>query len=371
MSPQIEISLIAIVVSIMCTIPGIFLVLRKMAMISDSITHTILLGIVLGFFITNNLSSPLLIVGATLMGVFTVWLTEILHQTGLVAEDSAIGIVFPLLFSIAVILITRHAGSVHLDTDSILLGELAFAPFNRVTIFGFSVSRALVTASILLLINLGLLIVFFKELKIATFDPILAGLLGFTPVLIHYGIMTMVSISAVGAFEAVGSILVVAFMVGPAVTASLLTTDLKRLIWYAIVICIITSIVGYQVAIWFDISIAGSIATCIGLLFMLILIVSPTNGIIIKMIQKHKQKQMFAQDIFLIHVYHHMLRKENHELMANTIHEHLCWKIEKTKIIIHQLLKLEYIAVDHTVIQLTEGGMKHVQQLDYVQKLVV
>ena len=222
MSPQLEIQLIAVLVAVACALPGVFLVLRKMSMMSDSITHTILLGIVLAFFLTHDLSSPLLIVGAALIGVVTVWLTETLNRTRLMSEDSAIGIVFPLLFSIAIILITRYAGSVHLDTDSVLLGELAFAPFNRMVFFGVDIgAKAIYTAGGLLLINLVFITVFFKELKLVTFDPMLAAVLGFAPAAMHYALMTMVSLTTVGAFEAVGSVLVVAFMIGPPVTAYL------------------------------------------------------------------------------------------------------------------------------------------------------
>jgi manganese/zinc/iron transport system permease protein len=135
MSPQFEIQLIAVIVAIGCALPGVFLVLRKMSMMSDSITHTILLGIVLAFLVTHDLSSPFLIGGAALMGVVTIWLTETLHRTRLLSEDAAIGIVFPLLFSIAVILITRYAGAAHLDTDSVLLGELAFELTDTIATF--------------------------------------------------------------------------------------------------------------------------------------------------------------------------------------------------------------------------------------------
>ncbi|MBX5446585.1 metal ABC transporter permease, partial [Sphaerobacter sp.] len=127
-APQIEIQLIAVVVAAACALPGTFLVLRRMALMSDAISHAILIGIVLAFFITEDLASPLLIVGATLTGVVTVSLVELLNRTGRVREDAAIGLVFPVLFSAAVLLIARYAGNVHLDTDAVLLGELAFAP---------------------------------------------------------------------------------------------------------------------------------------------------------------------------------------------------------------------------------------------------
>lgn len=245
MHPELEIQLIAIIVSLACSLLGVFLVLRGMTMMADAITHTILLGIVVAFFATENLASPFLIVGAALMGVFTVWLTELLHQTRLLAKDASIGVVFPLLFSIAIILISRYAGSVHLDTDSVLLGELAFAPFERMVIFGVDIgAQGIYSMGIILIINLIFILLFYKELKLATFDAVLAAALGFSPVILHYALMTLVSVTAVGAFEAVGSILVVAFIVGPPVTAYLLTNELKKMLWISGIVGVIDSIVG-------------------------------------------------------------------------------------------------------------------------------
>src|SRR5919112_2551617 len=156
MSPaQFEIQLIASMVAVACALLGVFLVLRRMAMMSDAISHTVLLGIVIAFFITKSITSPLLVVGAALMGVVTVSLVELINRTGLVREDAAIGLVFPAIFSIAVIMISRFAGDVHLDTDAVLLGELAFAPFNRVRLFGLDMGpEALYITSGILLLNL-------------------------------------------------------------------------------------------------------------------------------------------------------------------------------------------------------------------------
>ncbi|RPI22088.1 MAG: metal ABC transporter permease, partial [Chloroflexota bacterium] len=227
--PQIEIQMIAAVVAAACALPGVFLVLRRMTMMSDAISHTVLLGIVIGFFLTEDLNSPLLVIGAALTGVFTVSLVELINRTRLVREDTAIGLVFPALFSIAVILISRFAGDVHLDTDAVLLGELAFAPFDRFTPFGVDIGPVAFYLMVgILLLNLVFIVVFYKELKLATFDAGLAAALGFFPGLLHYGLMTIVSITAVGAFETVGSILVVALMVAPPVTAFLLTDSLPR-----------------------------------------------------------------------------------------------------------------------------------------------
>ena len=201
-----QILLIAIFMSAACALPGNFLVLRRMSMLTDAISHTVLLGIVLAFLAVGSLDSPFLIIGASLMGVLTVWLIELLYQSRLVASDSAIGLIFPLLFSIAVILVTRYAGNVHLDTDCILLGELAFAPFDRLIINGMDLgAKGLYTGGAVLILSIAVISLFYKEIKLATFDPVLAGVLGFSPAVIHYGLMSLVSLVAVTSFQSIGS----------------------------------------------------------------------------------------------------------------------------------------------------------------------
>lgn len=358
MSPQLEIQIIAGIVAIACALPGTFLVLRKMSMMSDSITHTILLGIVLAFFITHDLSSPLLIVGAALMGVVTVWLTEMLSQTRLLAEDAAIGVVFPLLFSIAIILITRHAGSVHLDTDAVLLGELAFAPFDRMIIGSVDIgAKAIYTTGFLLLINLAAIGIFFKELKVATFDPMLAAVLGFSPTLIHYGLMTLVSLTAVGAFQAVGSVLVVAFMIGPPVTAYLLTNDLKYMLILSGITGAINGILGYHIAALLDVSIAGSMAVVTGVVFLAVFIFAPRRGLISSLLQKKNQKIEFAKMTLLFHLYNHETAKDEEiECNIRNIPTHLNWGDSFTEKIIGQLKQENKIILSNELVILTEQG---------------
>lgn len=163
-NPQIEIQLIASLVAISCAIPGVFLVLRKMALISDAISHSILPGIVLGFFITQDLNSPILIMLAAGTGIITVVLVERIQKTGLVKEDTAIGLVFPALFSIGVLLIAKNANDIHLDIDAVLLGELAFAPFDRFLLFGTDLGpKAGWVMGVILLITLVLLYLFLKN----------------------------------------------------------------------------------------------------------------------------------------------------------------------------------------------------------------
>lgn len=358
MTPQFEIQLIAVIVSVSCALPGVFLVLRSMSMMSDSITHTILLGIVLAFFLTNDLSSPLLIIGAAAIGVLTVWLTETLVKTRLVAEDSAIGIVFPLLFSIAIILISKYLGSVHLDTDSVLLGELAFAPFDRLVVFGRDIgAKSIYTGLSLLFINIAVISIFFKELKIATFDPMLAAVLGFSPALLHYGLMTLVSLTAVGAFEAVGSVLVVAFMTGPPLSAYLLTDDLKTMLLMSAAIGALDGVLGYQVAAIFDVSIAGSMAVVTGIVFFIVFICAPGCGMVSIMVRKRRQRKQFAEVTLLLHLINHLgLPDVEDENGYYTVANHLHWDRKKLKKTMRSLQdENKVIVVDDVIVPTPEG----------------
>jgi manganese/zinc/iron transport system permease protein len=327
---QIELQLIASVVAVACALPGVFLVLRRMSMLSDAITHTVLLGIVLAFFLTRDLTSPLLLAGAALMGVITVLLVELLFRTRLVKEDAAIGLVFPALFSIAVILISRYSSGVHLDTDAVLMGELAFAPFNRFTPFGYDIGPVsfYLMAGILLL-NLAFIGLFYKELKLATFDAGLAASLGFAPALLHYGLMTLVSVTAVGAFETVGSILVVALMVAPPITAYLLTDSLGQMIGLSALIGVMSAISGYWLAFTLDASIAGSMATMSGVIFGLAFLFAPERGLIAKSRRRARQRWEFALTMLAIHLFNHEgLPEEKQENNLNHLHEHLRWQPE-------------------------------------------
>lgn len=364
MSPGFEIQLIAVIVAVASALPGVFLVLRGMSMMSDSITHTILLGIVLAFFVTHDLSSPFLIVGATLMGVITVWMTEALNRTNLVSEDASIGIVFPLLFSIAIILITRYAGSVHLDTDSVLLGELAFAPFDRMVVNGVDIgARAIYSTGILLLINLVAITLFFKELKVSTFDPILAAVLGFSPAVVHYGLMTLVSLTAVGSFQAVGSILVVAFMIGPPVTAYLLTDDLKRMLFFSALIGAFNSVAGYQLAVWLDVSIAGSMAVMTGLVFFVVFLFAPNRGFFSSVFMRRRQRLEFAEKTLLFHLYNNSVERQE-ETSSDALTGQLRWNRTFSDKILARLLKSGCIELEQQRILLTPQGLERSQK-DY------
>ena len=364
-SAQIEIQLIASLVAIACAIPGAFLVLRKMALISDAISHSILPGLVIGFFITHDLGSPLLIIMAALSGVVTVVLVEFIQKTKLVKEDTAIGLVFPVLFSIGVILISKNANDVHLDTDVVLLGELAFAPFDRLMIDGMDFGpKSLWIIGTILLLTLSLLFAFFKELKISTFDAGLATALGFSPVVLHYGLMSVASVTTVGAFDAVGAILVVALMIAPAATAYLLTDNLKKMLLLSVFFGVFSAIAGYWLAHWLDASISGSMTTVLGLVFLLVYLFAPKRGLI-SVLYRNKQQQVEVSLLtFLLHLNNHNDKSERH---INHLNEHINWQKVRSKSVVDLALRNNMITIKEDIISLTEKGKNFTDKaIDYI-----
>ncbi len=303
---QLQIILIASLVAIASVLPGVFLVLRGVALMSDAISHAILLGIAGMFLIVQQLESPWLIIGAALAGIATVVLTEAIVQTQCLKKDAAIGLVFPLFFSLGIIIISQYARNIHLDMDMVILGELAFAPFNRLILYNIDCGPfALWSMGIIALLNITFVTLFYKELQLTTFDSSLAHILGFTPTFVYYGLMIVTSITAVGAFDAVGSIVLVALMITPPATAYLLTNRLPSMIGMSIIIGILSTISGYIFAHHFDVSIAGSMATMNGIIFLLALLCAPHKGICAHLLFTRKKQISIAQDILYAYLAKH------------------------------------------------------------------
>lgn len=362
---QIEIQLIAAIVAIACAIPGVFLVLRKMALISDAISHSILPGIVIGFLFTEDLNSPWLILLAAVTGVITVILVEAIQKTGLVKEDTAIGLVFPALFSIGVILIAKNANDVHLDVDAVLLGELAFAPFDRLLISGIDIGpKSLWVMGVILTITVGLLIAFFKELKVSTFDAGLSSALGFSPVVLHYGLMSVSSVTVVGAFDAVGAVLVVALMIAPAATAYLLTSDLKKMLVLSIVFGVSSAIIGYWMAHFLDASISGSMTTVLGIVFLMVYLFAPSKGLIAVMYRQKQQRTEVSLLTFLLHLNNHTEKSERH---INHLQEHINWQRVRSETVLNLAEKNNMITITDSIVTLTSKGKEFTDlALEYI-----
>jgi manganese/zinc/iron transport system permease protein len=281
---DLYIILTAILVSCNCALLGCFLILRKMAMVGDAISHAVLPGIVIAFLISGSRDSVTMLVGAGLIGILTTFLIEFFHKKAKLQTDASIGVTFTWLFAVGVVLISLFAGKVDLDQDCVLYGEIAYVPLDVIiaddgTNLG---PRALYVMGSIMVVILLFIILGYKELFLTTFDPAYAGAIGISTTLWHYLLMGAVSATTVASFESVGAILVVALLIAPAAAAYLLTDNFKIMLVVACVVGILASIGGYYLAVWLDGSIAGAIATVSGILFALSLIFSPAHGLLFK-----------------------------------------------------------------------------------------
>ncbi|WP_197464046.1 metal ABC transporter permease [Rufibacter sp. DG15C] len=269
-------------VAICCSLLGCFLILRRMAMVGDAISHAVLPGIVLAFLFSGSREVWTMLIGAAALGVACTFLIEFLHKKARVQSDASIGVTFTWLFALGIILISVYAGKVDLDQDCVLYGEIAYVPLDIwLTEAGQNLGpRTVWLMGGVLLVIVGFVTVFYRQLYLTSFDPAFAVAIGISTSVWYYLLMGAVSLTTVAAFESVGAILVVAFLVGPPATAYLLTDDLKRMLIISAALGIVASILGFYLAVWLNGSVAGAISVIIGLEFLLAFVLSPSHGLV-------------------------------------------------------------------------------------------
>ncbi len=459
--PQTTALLTGALVALAAALPGTFLLLRKLSMTTDAISHTVLLGIVLAFLVLAalpgleaDLNSPWLILGAAVAGVATVVLTGAIQRTGLVKADAALGLVFPLLFAIAIILISRLTDDVHLDSDAVILGEIGvvwadarshclqdcepvhitpddpraetgrrctncaeldIGPRDARAVFeeyclncgSYTAAeawrarlitqppllvfwpRALTAMLLTALLNLGFVTLFYKELKLTTFDPALAAALGLRPAVMNTALMVLVSITAVAAFDAVGSVLVVAFFIIPPATAWLLSDRLAHILLLAPPGGILATLTGYEFSrgnflgiaqvsdllvtldelvgldgftAW-NTSISAAIVLMMFFFFLLAWVLSPRQGLFSTLLQRRARQRHFADQLLLGHVYNHQGTAEAAVELAQTgLHQHLGWTPRKTQRVLARLRLRSLVQLEAGAVQLTAGGERSVRR---------
>ena len=256
-------------VAVSCALLGSFLILRKMSMVGDAISHSVLPGIVIAFFIAGSMQSIWMLVGAGVLGVLTTFLIEFFHQKGKLQTDASIGVTFTWLFALGVILVTYYAGNSHIDQDCILHGEIAYVPIDLIYSADGSPlgPKAVIILSFVLLVILAFITLFYKELFITTFDPSFASAIGISTSKWHYALMGLVSLTTVASFESVGAILVVALLIAPAASAYLITNQLKLMLILSSCFGVLSAMLGYWLSYFLDGSIAGAMVTISGAIF--------------------------------------------------------------------------------------------------------
>ena len=247
-----------------CGLVGCFLILRRMAMVGDAVSHTILPGLVVAFLVSGSRGGWVMFVGAVVAGVFTIWLIELVHSRSLIKQDAAIGICFSALFAFGVLLVSRYADQVDLDQDCVLYGEIGQIYWSP-TIAG--IPEPALSMAIILVVVVLLLAAFYRPLVVSTFDPGLARSLGIRTSHYHYGLMTVLALVVVAAFKAVGAVMVVAMLIVPGSTAYLLAKRLPMMLGLTLVHGLLSSVMGFHLGQWLNCSTGAAMVTAGILLF--------------------------------------------------------------------------------------------------------
>ena len=276
--------LMAFLVALPCSQVGSFLILRRMSLTGDAISHSVFPGVVIAFFFTGDLSSPWLIIGAGLAGLLSTVILELIHTWTRVKQDAATGISFTALFALGVILMQTMLGrNVDLDLDCILHGRLGLLLEEQtVSMFGLNIPQPVLVMVGVAVVTMILMMLFYRVLMLSSFDTGLAASYGYKPVIIHYGMMFVVSFIAVAAFQAVGAILVIALLILPGASAYLCTHRLKMMLTLAALHALLSAVMGLYVHVWFDTNMAASVVVCGGFLFILTWVFGPVDGFFCK-----------------------------------------------------------------------------------------
>ncbi|MBB3192455.1 metal ABC transporter permease [Halomonas cerina] len=360
----LQIMLVGALVGIASSLVGTFLVLRGTSMLSDAIGHSIVFGIVVVWLLTHQQSGPLQILGAALTGVLTVFLTELLVRTRRVKEDAAIGLVFPVLFSIGVLLLNLYARDVHIDTHTVLLGEIGFVWLDTVTLGDYRIPQSLLSMGAMTLLNGAFVTLFYKELKLATFDEALAKALGLAPGLLFYVLLLLTSGTAVAAFDAVGAVLFVAFVIVPPATAYLLTDRLWLMFLYGMAVSIASSVSGYTLAVVWNVSIGGMMAVMTGVFLLLAFLAGPRYGIVAQWLRRRGQHRLNEIRTLAVHLYNHEASPEqSEENVTRALREHLHWDDTKAQRVVERSCERHLIVRAGESLRLLPAGRELAREI--------
>jgi manganese/zinc/iron transport system permease protein len=346
-----------------CALLGCFLVLRQLSMLGDAISHAVLPGIVIAFLLSGSRGSLTMFLGAVILGVVTTFLVEYLSHGG-VQGDAAIGVTFTSLFAIGVVLVSLYGGNVDLDLDCVLYGEIAYTPFDMLLLGGKKIGpRPIWIIGGVFVLNLLVVSLFYKQLKICAFDPGMAAAVGIRVSLMHYLLMGLVSVTTVSAFESVGAILVVAMLIVPGATAYLLTNRLGRMLAIAVAAGVLSSVLGYQVARWLDCSIAGAMATVSGVLFALAFLFSPLHGVVSRWVAHRLLRRRVAEEDVLLWAARRLEVKKSALFTAQDLSHAQQWLVSEAARTADRLARAGLLTVDGDRYSLTDAGHSRAVEL--------
>jgi manganese/zinc/iron transport system permease protein len=355
--------LAGVLCAVAASLPGNFLVLRRISLLGDAVSHAVLPGIAAAFLITHSRSGFAVLPGAVLAGLLTAVLTEWIRDTGKVDEGASMGVAFTTLFALGLVLIVQAADSVDLDPGCVLYGILEATPLETVTVGSLEIPRVVLMLGVVVLINAVFIILFFKELLISSFDPGLATTEGFHARILHYLLMVLVAVTAVASFEAAGNILVVAMFIVPPATAMLLTTRLSRMILLSAAIAALSAVLGHVSALTVPVlfgfrstSTAGMMTLCAGLLFFVAALFSPQTGVVVTWARRQRLAMRILSEDLIALLFRLEERAPRQTVLPGTLSRGLLTSLMLTRIAIARQKLRGFVRTTEQGIQLTEAG---------------
>ncbi len=365
--------LMGTLVAVACGWIGCYLILQGMALVGDAISHTVLLGIVLAFLLTGQVAGAGMFVGAAVTGLVTAVLIEGLHSTSRLKEDAAIGIVFTSLFASGVVLLSVCAGTAHIDTQHVLYGNLELvASQASLSLGGVDVPVAVCQMAFVAAVVLAMIVAFYKELLVVSFDPQLAASLGLWPRAVRYGMMAVLSLTVVAAFNSVGAILAVAMLIAPAATAYLLTRRLPAMLLISAIVGAASSLIGYHAAYWLSVSAAGAMSTVACGLFTVAFLFAPEQGLVAAAIRRLRLRFRMNQE----NIIRYMLKLAEGAPRGAVESDRIVAALQTTALqfraAANALLRRGWIEAapeSRTALRLTPRGLAQAERLDRAHRL--
>ena len=356
--PDYRIVLTGAITNVACALVGCFLVLRRMSMMGDALSHAVLPGLVLAFVFSKSLSIFPLFVGAAAVGVLATFLIQTLHQYARVPSDASMGVVFTSLFALGIVMVKKLVVG-HFNIGCVYEGTLELVPFSH-SVAGLP--RPMMTTLCVLVLNTVVLLVLWKELKLSSFDPALATTMGLSATFMHYLLMTLVAVTTVASFEAVGSILVVAMLIVPAATAHLLSDRLGWMVIIAVGIAVLSALLGCMAAKYWDTLIAGMMTVAAGLLYTLAVLFSPRYGICSTVYNNLRISLRVLQEDLLAMLYR-MEELGSSQMLTEADARKAIGGGVLSRLGVISLLREETIRKDNQQLKLTDAGREKARKL--------
>jgi len=345
----------SITIGISCGLIGTYIMLRRMSLIGDALAHAVLPGVVVSFMVAGK-SEIALFIGAVVSGIVTVLLIGFVNRNSKIKEDTSIGIIFTGAFALGILLVSQLK-QVHIDLSSYLFGDV------------LGVSTGDITLSLIIMVVIILcILLFYKQLLLTSFDPTMALTIGISTTLVHYMLMTLLSMSIVAGLQSVGVILIIAMLITPPATAYLLSNNLKKILFLSPMFGTISAVAGLYLSYHFNFASGASIVLVAVALFLLAFLFSPKEGVVTRLFRRRAAtKLVLIEDV--IKLSFRFAEETGKTGLTDRISNELGISNSRVESAIRILISKGLMQKTNDSYQLTEDGRKYATRLIRTHRL--